>query len=143
MRFIVVLMALMMNVACADQTPPVAKEAQAAVVAGDSTVAIDKLRQAFPGIPVAQVEPSTVPGMFMVLVQGEWLHVSADGRFVFAGEVFELRDGEGAVGTHHLLRDTLGGRPDVGLVAPAGGEVVADAVEIGNFQSHADRQFFG
>lgn len=97
MRFIVVLMALMMNVACADQTPPVAKEAQAAVVAGDSTVAIDKLRQAFPGIPVAQVEPSTVPGMFMVLVQGEWLHVSADGRFVFAGEVFELRDGEGAV----------------------------------------------
>ena len=97
MRFIAVMMALLMNAACADQTPPVAKEAQAAVSSGDSTVAMEKLRKAFPGIPVTQIEQSTVPGMFMVLVQGEWLHVSADGRFVFAGEVFELREDEGAV----------------------------------------------
>ncbi|MEE4250416.1 MAG: disulfide isomerase DsbC N-terminal domain-containing protein, partial [Alcanivoracaceae bacterium] len=97
MRFIVVLMALMMNVACADQVPPVAKQAQAAAEPGDSAVAVENLRKAFPGIPVAGVEPSKVPGMFMVQVQGEWLHVTTDGRFVFAGEVFELREGEGAV----------------------------------------------
>ncbi|MCC1495441.1 DsbC family protein [Alcanivorax sp. 1008] len=97
MRFIVVMMALMMNVACADQTPPAAKEAQPVVVPGDSSLAMEKLQQAFPGMPVAAVEPSIVPGMFMIQVQGDWLHVTADGRFVFAGEVFELRDNEGAV----------------------------------------------
>lgn len=97
MRFIAVLMALLMNVACADTVPPVDQKGQAAQSTGDSSVALEKLRQAFPGLPIVTAEPSTVPGMFMVQVQGDWLHVTADGRFVFAGEVFELRDKEGAV----------------------------------------------
>jgi len=97
MRFIVVIMALLVNTACADATPPATNKAHAAQSTADSSVALEKLRQAFPGLPAVTAEPSTVPGMFMVQVQGEWLHVTADGRFVFAGEVFELRDKEGAV----------------------------------------------
>lgn len=95
MRVAVLALALMMNSACADQTVP-AKDAGSDAAANGSAVAIEKLRKAFPGIPVSSVETSPVPGMFLVQVDGEWLTVSADGRFVFAGEVFELRD-SGAV----------------------------------------------
>ena len=92
MRFALVLFALLMGTACADQAPtPEAVENGAAPAGSD--VALDRLRQAFPGIPVGQVEASPVPGMFQVQVQGEWLTLSSDGRFVFAGEVFELREG--------------------------------------------------
>lgn len=94
MRFVVLALALLMNSACADQSAPV-KESESPA-ATDSTLAIEKLRQAFPGIPVGSIEPSPVPGMFLVQVEGDWLTISADGRFVFAGEIFELRD-SGAV----------------------------------------------
>jgi thiol:disulfide interchange protein DsbC len=90
MRFVVLALALLMNSACADQSAP-AKESDSPA-ATDSTLAIEKLRQAFPGIPVGSIEPSPVPGMFQVQVEGDWLTISADGRFVFAGEIFELRD---------------------------------------------------
>jgi len=94
MRFVVLALALLMNSACADQSAP-AKESDSPAAA-DSTLAIEKLRQAFPGIPVGSIEPSPVPGMFLVQVEGDWLTISADGRFVFAGEIFELRE-SGAV----------------------------------------------
>jgi thiol:disulfide interchange protein DsbC len=90
MRFVVLALALLMNSACADQSAP-AKESDSPA-ATDSTLAIEKLRQAFPGIPVGSIEPSPVPGMFQVQVEGDWLTISADGRCVFAGEIFELRD---------------------------------------------------
>jgi thiol:disulfide interchange protein DsbC len=92
MRFVLLALVLLTNVACAEQKPPVTETP----AAGDSAPALERLRKAFPGIPVTGVEPSPVPGMFLVQVDGEWLTLSADGRFVFAGEVFELRE-QGAV----------------------------------------------
>jgi thiol:disulfide interchange protein DsbC len=95
MRLMVLLVALLMNTACADQAVPALAPA-AAPTTTDSAQAVERLREAFPGIPVGTVEPAPVPGMFQVQVRGEWLYVTADGRFVFAGELFELRP-EGAV----------------------------------------------
>lgn len=92
MRFAVLALALLMNSACADQSAPVKESESSNPVSNDSSLAIEKLRQAFPGIPVGSVEPSPVPGMFLVQVDGDWLTISADGRFVFAGEIFELRE---------------------------------------------------
>lgn len=88
MRFAVLVLALLMNSACADQSAP-AKEAPAAA---DSAAAIERLQKAFPGISVKSVEPSSVPGMFLIQIGGDWLTISADGRFVFTGEVLELRE---------------------------------------------------
>lgn len=96
MRYVVLALALLMNSACADQSAPANESDGPAPAATDSTLAIEKLRQAFPGIPVGSIEPSPVPGMFLVQVEGDWLTISADGRFVFAGEIFELRE-SGAV----------------------------------------------
>ena len=92
MRFVVLALALLMNSACADQSGPATESDSQALAASDSTLAVEKLRQAFPGIPVISVESSPVPGMFLVQVGGDWLTISADGRFVFAGEIFELRE---------------------------------------------------
>ncbi len=92
MRFAVLVLALLMNSACADQSAP----AQQPAVAGDGSEAVERLRQAFPGIAVESVEPSPVPGMYLARVGGDWLTLSADGRFVFTGEILELRD-SGAV----------------------------------------------
>ncbi|MCK5874823.1 MAG: thioredoxin fold domain-containing protein [Alcanivoracaceae bacterium] len=88
MRFAVLVFALLMNSACADQSAP-AKESPAAA---DSAVAIERLLKAFPGISVSNVEPSPVSGMFLVQIGGDWVTISADGRFVFTGEVLELRE---------------------------------------------------
>ncbi|MFN3714415.1 MAG: DsbC family protein [Alcanivoracaceae bacterium] len=91
MRFFALLFVLLINTACADQS---AEATQPTSI--DSAAAVERLREAFPGIPVGTVEPAPVPGMFQVQVRGEWLYLTADGRFVFAGELFELRP-EGAV----------------------------------------------
>lgn len=91
MRFAIVLFALLMGSACADQAPTPANTAPEATVAG-SEVAMERLRQSFPKVPFGQITPSVVPGMFQVQVQGEWLTISADGRFVFVGDVLELRE---------------------------------------------------
>ncbi|PKM22892.1 MAG: protein-disulfide isomerase [Gammaproteobacteria bacterium HGW-Gammaproteobacteria-14] len=103
MRFIPLLFVFMMNVACADSVSNDEASATAAVVSSaplagpeGSALAVERLRQAFPGIPVGQIETSPVDGMWQVEVQGDWLHLSNDGRFLFAGELFELR-AEGAV----------------------------------------------
>jgi len=102
MRFIPLLFIFMMSTACADSvsddavsTTAVAASAPLTAPEG-SALAVERLRQAFPGIPVGQIEPSPVEGMWQVEVQGEWLNLSNDGRFLFAGELFELR-AEGAV----------------------------------------------
>ena len=92
MRLAVLVFALLMNSACADQSTPV-KEAEAtAPLVADSAVAIETLRRSFPGIAISSVEPSPVPGMFLIQVSGDWLTISADGRFVFTGEILELRE---------------------------------------------------
>lgn len=86
MRYLIPLLALLATSACAE--PPAQ---QGATLPADSSAAVARLKQAFPGIPVGKVEPAPVPGMWQVQVRGEWLMMTGDGQYVFAGEVFDLR----------------------------------------------------
>jgi thiol:disulfide interchange protein DsbC len=69
----------------------VAVQALAAQESADAFVA--KLRALRPDLPIAQVHPSPLPGFFAVeLAGGTFLYGSADGRHLFAGDLYALDD---------------------------------------------------
>lgn len=104
MRYLIPLLALLATSACAE---PQAGEHGAAVPT-DSSAAVARLKSAFPGIPLGKVEPAPVPGMWQVQVRGEWLLMTADGQYVFAGEVFDLRpEGPVSLVEERMQRDRV------------------------------------
>jgi thiol:disulfide interchange protein DsbC len=44
----------------------------------------------FPGAKVEDVRPSPVPGVYEVPIGADTAYVSADGRYIFAGDLFEI-----------------------------------------------------
>jgi thiol:disulfide interchange protein DsbC len=50
----------------------------------------DKLKGAFPEIPVDEVKTSAVPGFFQINSGAEIFYVSQDGKYLFAGNVIDL-----------------------------------------------------
>ncbi|MCU5782955.1 protein disulfide-isomerase [Alcanivorax balearicus MACL04] len=52
----------------------------------------------FPQFTVSKIEPAPVEGMAQVELKGgggsQWVYTSSDGRFIFTGELIELRDGK-------------------------------------------------
>ena len=52
-----------------------------------------RIRAAFPGLEVTEVKPDALAGLTEVLLNGvETVYVSEDGRYLFSGTVYELRD---------------------------------------------------
>lgn len=52
-----------------------------------------RVQAAFPGIEVTEVNPGPVAGMHEVLLNGvETVYVAGEGRYLFSGTVYELRD---------------------------------------------------
>jgi thiol:disulfide interchange protein DsbC len=122
MRYLALLLALAMSTACAEQPAKATPNAAAEVeFEAQADLALAKLREAFPGIPVGVVEPSPIPGMILVQVRGEWLHMTPDGRFLIAGELFELRDN----GPVSLVEERQQALRVPGLAALNGAELIS------------------
>lgn len=52
----------------------------------------ESVQMAFPGAEVTEVAETPLKDVFRVQVNGrEWLHVSEDGRYLFSGDIYEIR----------------------------------------------------
>ena len=59
----------------------------------DSNLLIAKLKELRPDLPVEDVYPIEVPGMFGIdLVGGATLYGTSDGKYLFSGDLYALRD---------------------------------------------------
>ncbi len=66
-------------------------ESAAEAVEPDGSLIIERLRELRPDLPIEEVRPSPMPGMFSVeLSGGQMLYVTADARYLIAGDLFEL-----------------------------------------------------
>jgi thiol:disulfide interchange protein DsbC len=66
---------------------PAQKPAQQATQKADPRAVIAKK---FPGMSVSDVRPSPVPGIYEVRLGADSAYVSADGRYVISGDLFDL-----------------------------------------------------
>jgi thiol:disulfide interchange protein DsbC len=61
--------------------------------AADGTRLVERLQAVRPDLPVERVEPTPIEGIFALeLAGGTVLYGTADGRFVFAGDLYEIFD---------------------------------------------------
>jgi thiol:disulfide interchange protein DsbC len=51
----------------------------------------NRLTMVLGGMPIKSITPSPVPNFYQVLLAGEVLYITADGRFVFAGNLIDLQ----------------------------------------------------
>lgn len=59
----------------------------------DASLIMQRLRELRPDLPIEEVRPAPMPGMFGVeLAGGQILYVTADARYLFAGDLYELGD---------------------------------------------------
>jgi thiol:disulfide interchange protein DsbC len=54
----------------------------------------NSLKVFLPGLAEEQIRPSVVPGLYEVVFQSRLLYVSADGRYLVQGAVFDLEQGK-------------------------------------------------
>lgn len=45
------------------------------------------------GLQVEQVQPSPLPGLYQVIASGQVLYISADGRYIFQGQLYDQTEG--------------------------------------------------
>ena len=61
----------------------------------DGSLIMQRLRELRPDLPIEGVRPAPMPGMFGVeLAGGQILYVSADARYLIAGDLYELGDSD-------------------------------------------------
>lgn len=69
--------------------------ATVAHAAGDGQDLVDKLRAVRPDIPVESVSPTPIDGIYALeLPGGQFLYGTADGKYFFAGDLFEVQNGD-------------------------------------------------
>jgi thiol:disulfide interchange protein DsbC len=76
-------------------------------IEGPGSAAVARLRELRPDLPVESATPSPIPGFVTIeLTGGTMLYASEDGRFLFAGDLYEMRD-EGLVNLADARRNVL------------------------------------
>lgn len=92
---LILLMAFSMQ-SCAQGNAPVpaakpaaAKPAKTAFTGADAVVA-EALRKIAPGVEITRIQPSPMPGLREVIVDGRVLYVSTDGKYLLQGQMIDL-----------------------------------------------------
>ena len=64
----------------------------AAVCGADDTLDQDRLKimETFPELSAGVINPSPIPGLYEIIVSGQISYVSADGRFLIQGDVYDV-----------------------------------------------------
>ena len=87
----------------------------APVATGDGQALVSRLKALRPEIPIERVSPSPLPGIFQLeLTGGTIFYGTADGRYLFAGDLYELGEDDlinlaeqGRVGKRQALMATV------------------------------------
>jgi thiol:disulfide interchange protein DsbC len=66
------------SVLAADQADPKAADVRAAIA------------KKFPEVKVGDIQPSPIPGIYQVPIGADMAYVSADGRYIIAGDMYEI-----------------------------------------------------
>ena len=83
--------ALVLGTTVAANADPGAVTAAVTAVEPDGSLIIQRLRELRPDLPIEDVRSAPVPGMFSVeLSGGQMLYVTADARYLIAGDLFEM-----------------------------------------------------
>jgi thiol:disulfide interchange protein DsbC len=49
--------------------------------------------QKIQGLKIEQIKPSPLPGLYQVIANGQVVYISADGRYIFQGQVYDQTEG--------------------------------------------------
>lgn len=71
-------------------TSPATTAAQPAL-AGAPKAVLDAIHQLAPHVQIQAVDKSPLPGLYQVIVQGQAVYVSADGRYMLQGDAYDLK----------------------------------------------------
>lgn len=70
---------------------PALPAAQASNAANAPKAVLDAIHQLAPQVPIQAVDKSPLPGLYQVIVQGQAVYVSADGRYMLQGDAWDLK----------------------------------------------------
>src|SRR5690242_144154 len=68
-----------------------ARAAQPANSADAPKAVLDAIHQLAPHVQIQAVDKSPLPGLYQVIVQGQAVYVSADGRYMLQGDAYDLK----------------------------------------------------
>jgi thiol:disulfide interchange protein DsbC len=71
-------------------TSPATTAAQPAL-AGAPKAVLDAIHRLAPQVQIQAVDKSPLPGLYQVIVQGQAVYVSADGRYMLQGDAYDLK----------------------------------------------------
>jgi len=115
--------------------PLTAAEEAASPAAGDADKLVQRLKALRPDIPIENVASSPIPGIYALeLAGGTVFYGTADGRYLFAGDLYHLGDDEltnlaeaGRAEKRRELMDDVS-RDDMVVFSPAGARKAAITV---------------
>lgn len=70
---------------------PATNAAQPGNTADAPKAVLDAIRQLAPHVQIQAVDKSPLPGLYQVIVQGQAVYVSADGRYMLQGDAYDLK----------------------------------------------------
>jgi len=74
-------------------TPHAASVASAPATSGTDApkAVLDAIHKLAPQVQIQAVDPTPLPGLYQVIVQGQAVYVSADGRYMLQGDAYDLK----------------------------------------------------
>ncbi len=97
--------------------------AQPANTADAPKAVVDAIHKLAPHVQIQAVDPAPLPGLYQVIVQGQAVYVSADGRYMLQGEAYDLKTQRGLADARldALRREALAKIPESHMIrfAPA------------------------